>query len=114
MVSSNIFVIVIIVINIINIIIIVIIVIIVINVIIVILSMILTILVAIVIIIVIIVIIIVIATTTSPSAYAQQLEDMIAEKQEQLATLRERTRAFRECLNDEEVQSNKMNQNRRH
>ena len=29
------------------------------------------------------------------SAYAQQLEDMIAEKQEQLATLREKTRAFR-------------------
>jgi len=52
-------------------------------------------------------------------AYAQQLEDMIAEKQEQLATLRDRTRAFRECLNDEEIQSNKIreiqnNQNRRH
>ena len=30
-----------------------------------------------------------------PPAYAQQLEDMIAEKQEQLATLREKTRAFR-------------------
>jgi len=47
-------------------------------------------------------------------AYAQQLEDMIAEKQEQLATLRERTRAFRECLADEEIQSNKLSQNRRH
>merc|ERR1719494_1578679 len=47
-------------------------------------------------------------------AYAQQLEDMIAEKQEQLATLREKTRAFRECLSEEEVQSTKMNQNRRH
>ena len=69
---------------------------------------------------------------------------MIAEKQEQLATLREKTRAFRsgfrfafwvqlslwtlttddclennemlcrECLSEEEVQSTKMNQNRRH
>ena len=29
------------------------------------------------------------------TAYAQQLEDMIAEKQEQLATLRDKTRAFR-------------------
>ena len=29
------------------------------------------------------------------SAYAQQLEDMIAEKQEVLAALREKTRAFR-------------------
>jgi len=46
-------------------------------------------------------------------AYAQQLEDMIAEKQEQLATLREKTRAFRECQSEEEAQSNKMN-NRRH
>jgi hypothetical protein len=83
--------------------------------------------------------------TCFPSAYAQQLEDMIAEKQEQLAMLRDKTRAFRslpfslasytasyhiiwplgarrhltsvlcrECLADEEVQSNKMNQNRRH
>ena len=32
------------------------------------------------------------------TAYAQQLEDMIAEKQEQLATLREKTRAFRSDL----------------
>ena len=32
------------------------------------------------------------------TAYAQQLEDMIAEKQEQLATLREKTRAFRSGL----------------
>jgi len=47
-------------------------------------------------------------------AYAQQLEDMIAEKQEQLATLRDKTRAFRECLSEEEVQSAKMNQDRRH
>merc|ERR1719167_1653803 len=47
-------------------------------------------------------------------AYAQQLEDMIVEKQEQLATLREKTRAFRECLSEEEVQSAKMNQDRRH
>ena len=31
-------------------------------------------------------------------AYAQQLEDMIAEKQEQLATLRDKTRAFRSDL----------------
>jgi len=45
-------------------------------------------------------------------AYAQQLEDMIAEKQEQLETLREKTRAFRECLNEEEAQSNKMNNRR--
>ena len=29
------------------------------------------------------------------SAYAQQLEDMIAEKQEALEALREKTRAFR-------------------
>ena len=32
------------------------------------------------------------------AAYAQQLEDMIAEKQEQLATLRDKTRAFRSDL----------------
>ena len=32
---------------------------------------------------------------SSIAAYAQQLEDMIAEKQEQLETLREKTRAFR-------------------
>ena len=32
------------------------------------------------------------------TAYAQQLEDMIAEKQEQLATLRDKTRAFRFVL----------------
>ena len=31
----------------------------------------------------------------SVSAYAQQLEDMIAEKQEALEALREKTRAFR-------------------
>jgi len=36
-------------------------------------------------------------------AYAQQLEDMIAEKQEALAELRAKTRAFRECLNEEEL-----------
>jgi len=47
-------------------------------------------------------------------AYAQQLEDMIAEKQEQLATLRDKTRAFRGCLSEEEVQSAKMNQDRHH
>lgn len=44
-------------------------------------------------------------------AYAQQLEDMIAEKQEALAALREKTRAFRECLQEEEAQSNKMRRN---
>merc|ERR1719436_2389585 len=44
-------------------------------------------------------------------AYAQQLEDMIAEKQEALEALREKTRAFRECLNEEEAQSNKMRRN---
>ena len=33
-----------------------------------------------------------------PPAYAQQLEDMIAEKQEQLATLRDKTRAFRSVM----------------
>ena len=37
-------------------------------------------------------------STFPPTAYAQQLEDMIAEKQEQLATLREKTRAFRSGL----------------
>ena len=37
----------------------------------------------------------VISLISAPPAYAQQLEDMIAEKQEQLATLREKTRAFR-------------------
>jgi len=41
-------------------------------------------------------------------AYAQQLEDMISEKQELLEGLRNKTRAFRECLKDEEAQSNKM------
>lgn len=41
-------------------------------------------------------------------AYAQQLEDMIAEKQEVLAALREKTRAFRECLNEEEIQSKNL------
>lgn len=41
-------------------------------------------------------------------AYAQQLEDMIAEKQEVLAALREKTRAFRECLNEEEMQSKNL------
>lgn len=41
-------------------------------------------------------------------AYAQQLEDMIAEKQEVLAALREKTRAFRECLNEEELQSKNL------
>merc|ERR1719436_1183549 len=44
-------------------------------------------------------------------AYAQQLEDMIAEKQEALEALRKKTRAFRECLNEEEAQSNKMRRN---
>merc|ERR1719211_231298 len=44
-------------------------------------------------------------------AYAQQLEDMIAEKQEALEALREKTRAFRECLIEEEAQSNKMRRN---
>jgi kinesin family protein 2/24 len=38
-------------------------------------------------------------------AYAQQLEDMIAEKQEVLSALREKTRAFRECLSEEELRS---------
>jgi len=41
-------------------------------------------------------------------AYAQQLEDMIAEKQEALAELREKTRAFRECLNEEELRSKNL------
>jgi len=41
-------------------------------------------------------------------AYAQQLEDMISEKQEILEGLRNKTRAFRECLKEEEAQSNKM------
>lgn len=44
-------------------------------------------------------------------AYAQQLEDMIAEKQEALGALREKTRVFRECLQEEEAQSNKMRRN---
>jgi len=44
-------------------------------------------------------------------AYAQQLEDMISEKQEALEALREKTRAFRECLSEEEAQSNKMRRN---
>jgi len=44
-------------------------------------------------------------------AYAQQLEDMISEKQEALEALRDRTRAFRACLNEEEAQSNKMRRN---
>jgi len=42
-------------------------------------------------------------------AYAQQLEDMIAEKQEALAALREKTIAFRTCLREEELQSKEMN-----
>jgi len=41
-------------------------------------------------------------------AYAQQLEDMIAEKQEALAELRAKTRAFRECLAEEELNSKNM------
>jgi len=41
-------------------------------------------------------------------AYAQQLEDMIAEKQDALAELREKTRAFRECLNEEEIRSKNL------
>jgi len=41
-------------------------------------------------------------------AYAQQLEDMISGKQKLLEGLREKTRAFRECLKEEEAQSNKM------
>merc|ERR1712096_208790 len=41
-------------------------------------------------------------------AYAQQLEEMITEKQELLEGLRNKTRAFRECLKEEEAQSNKM------
>jgi len=41
-------------------------------------------------------------------AYAQQLEDMIAEKQEVLSALREKTRAFRECLNEEEMRSKNL------
>jgi len=41
-------------------------------------------------------------------AYAQQLEDMITEKQELLEGLRNKTRGFRECLKEEEDQSNKM------
>jgi len=45
-------------------------------------------------------------------AYAQQLEDMIAEKQEALAALREKTQVFRSCLNEEEVQSKNMNMRR--
>jgi len=45
-------------------------------------------------------------------AYAQQLEDMIAEKQEQLAALKERVVNFRTCLNDEELQSKIMNTRR--
>eukprot|EP00092_Neocalanus_flemingeri_P032469 GFUD01035315.1.p1 GENE.GFUD01035315.1~~GFUD01035315.1.p1 ORF type:complete len:751 (+),score=173.98 GFUD01035315.1:188-2440(+) len=44
-------------------------------------------------------------------AYAQQLEDMISEKQEALEALRDKTRAFRACLNEEEAQSNKMRRN---
>lgn len=45
-------------------------------------------------------------------AYAQQLEDMIAEKQEQLAALKERCVNFRTCLNEEELQSANMNMRR--
>merc|ERR1719427_1805054 len=41
-------------------------------------------------------------------AYAQQLEDMITEKQELLEGLRNKTRGFRECLKEEEDQSDKM------
>jgi len=44
-------------------------------------------------------------------AYAQQLEDMISEKQEALEALRDKTRAFRSCLNEEEAQSSKMRRN---
>jgi len=38
-------------------------------------------------------------------AYAQQLEDMISEKQEALESLKEKTRAFRGCLKEEEAKS---------
>jgi len=44
-------------------------------------------------------------------AYAQQLEDMISEKQEALEALRDKTRAFRLCLNEEEAQSSKLRRN---
>jgi len=43
-------------------------------------------------------------------AYAQQLEDMIAEKQEILAELRDKTRAFREGLNQEDITSKNLGQ----
>lgn len=38
-------------------------------------------------------------------AYCQQLEDMIDEKIENLATLRAKAKTFRETLNDEEAKS---------
>eukprot|EP00090_Calanus_glacialis_P034859 TRINITY_DN5903_c0_g1_i1.p1 TRINITY_DN5903_c0_g1~~TRINITY_DN5903_c0_g1_i1.p1 ORF type:complete len:716 (-),score=217.87 TRINITY_DN5903_c0_g1_i1:366-2513(-) len=41
-------------------------------------------------------------------AYAQQLEDMISEKQEALESLKEKTRAFRGCLNEEEAESSRL------
>jgi len=41
-------------------------------------------------------------------AYAQQLEDMISEKQEALESLKEKTRAFRGCLREEEAKSSRL------
>merc|ERR1719347_1452084 len=41
-------------------------------------------------------------------AYAQQLEDMISEKQEALESLKEKTRAFRGCLKEEEAKSSRL------
>jgi len=43
-------------------------------------------------------------------AYAQQLEDMIDEKQKALEVLLGKTRTFRTCLNEEEAQFNKLRQ----
>lgn len=41
-------------------------------------------------------------------AYAQQLEDMISEKQDALESLKEKTRAFRGCLREEEAKSSRL------
>jgi len=41
-------------------------------------------------------------------AYGQLLEEMVAEKKAALAELENKTRAFRNCLKDEEEQSSRM------